>query len=499
MTEIINIPLEEITPHPGNRKIGGFDQEKLDQLAESIRDIGVQQPAIVRINGTAGNYELVAGERRWLASKIAGEQTLPCIIKELSDLEALKIQLVENLQRDDVHPLDEADGFRRLLEAEEYDVATLSAEIGRSKSYVYQRMKLCELITPVREALLAATISAGHALVIARLPEELQQHALDHIEECRDGWNPELTVRELSAYITEELMLSFSSASFSMSDEDLVPAAGPCTMCSKRTGKQPELFAEIQHDNCMDPDCFNAKLDATVLRHRAELVESGDEYIEASSHYGAPKSKTTIAPWEWNECPKKAEGAKRVLIVEGPQRGRLTYGRVSHYAQDEQTEEEKARQDEEQRKARVIKRTNERLWENVRARIETDARSVFVGYLPPITLPFLRILVEAAFGQIWAEHQKYILTLHGWDRQEIETSWGTTQEPTVETLRRHIAELDTGALYPVLMTIILAPSRDPHESVEDSILRRVCLELGIDAAAVEREVCATESGCPIGG
>ena len=104
------IPLEGITPNPDNRRVGGFDPVKLQQLADSIKDVGVQQPIIVRKHLGNGGYELVAGERRWRAAKLAGLSQIPAIVRELDDLQVLKIATIENLQREDVHPLDEADG-----------------------------------------------------------------------------------------------------------------------------------------------------------------------------------------------------------------------------------------------------------------------------------------------------------------------------------------------------------------------------------------------------
>jgi ParB family chromosome partitioning protein len=142
---IQQIPLDQVVPHPGNRKVGGFDKEKLEQLAESIRAVGVQQPAVVRKAAENGKYELVAGERRWRAARLAGLEALPCVVRELDDVAVLKIQTIENLQREDVHPLDEAEGYARLIKLAKYDVETIAHELGKSISYVYQRLKLRDL------------------------------------------------------------------------------------------------------------------------------------------------------------------------------------------------------------------------------------------------------------------------------------------------------------------------------------------------------------------
>ena len=176
------IQLDHIEPHQKNRRIGGFDQAKLEQLAESIKAVGVQQPAIVRIiplrEGSTVQYQLVAGERRWMASKIAGNDSLPCVVRELDDITAMKIQYIENLQRDDIHPLDESDGYGQLIAHAGYTIEMLAADIGKSASYIYQRMKLSSLIDEVRKLFIANKITAGHAILIARLGPDQQKEII---------------------------------------------------------------------------------------------------------------------------------------------------------------------------------------------------------------------------------------------------------------------------------------------------------------------------------
>src|SRR4030042_146740 len=177
---IVRIELEKIEPRPGNRRVGGFDQWELQQWADSIKDLGVLQPIIVRekkglpVLGVP-DYELVAGERRWRAAALAGKTDIPCVIRELDDVQVLKTQIIENLQRKDIHPLDEADGYQRLIETAGYTIEQVAAELGKSASYVYQRIKLRELIPEGRKLLVDGKITAGHAILIARLAPDQQQ------------------------------------------------------------------------------------------------------------------------------------------------------------------------------------------------------------------------------------------------------------------------------------------------------------------------------------
>lgn len=485
MTQIQEIALDDIKSFPGNRRIGGFDQEKLEQLAESIRDIGVQQPAIVRRAFDAPpSYELVAGERRWRASRLAGKDKLPCIVRELSDLEALKIQLIENLQRDDVHPLDEAHGFTQLLESKEYDVAVLADEIGRSRSYIYQRLKLTELIEPAQEALLSGEISTGLALQIARLTPELQQDAL---EWCVNGYGSEISVKDLSNYIANNLMLELDRAAFPKDDADLVPEAGPCSMCMKRTGRQPELFADMAKDRCMDGDCFHAKQDALVERRRSEL--EGEDYLEVASAYESDLPRSVVKSWEWQECPQKTEGARRVLIVGGPDRGRVTWGRKLSDVPRPAPAKEDLEIAAEQEAAEFEYHVNEAVWnrvcESVFTRIGEDPESLLYSE------PILRILVESVVFRMWNERAIALINEYGWEREKITTRWGEQIEHPAATFRRNIESLDHSELVRHLVVCILnSQTGQPYADREDAALWRLSEMLGLAPHEIARQVRA---------
>lgn len=154
-----------------------FDKASLAELAASIRQLGILEPLIVRIAGDG--FELVAGERRLRAAREAGLQIAPCVIRILTDREALEVQLVENLQREDVHPLDESDGYAALMNADPaYTVEAVAARFGKSSSYVYQRLKLKNLTEDARDAFEADEITAAHAVRLARLPTSQQKSAL---------------------------------------------------------------------------------------------------------------------------------------------------------------------------------------------------------------------------------------------------------------------------------------------------------------------------------
>jgi ParB/RepB/Spo0J family partition protein len=178
----VSIALPDIIRSKSNpRKT--FDAAKLTELAASIKEHGVLQPILVRPNGKAGTYELVAGERRYRAAQEAGLAEIPALVRELTDTQVLEIQVIENLQRDDLHPLEEADGYRQLAKTKGYDVARIAERIGRSVKYVYDRMKLAGLVDEARKIFLDGRITAGHAILLARLKPEDQKRCIGEKEE----------------------------------------------------------------------------------------------------------------------------------------------------------------------------------------------------------------------------------------------------------------------------------------------------------------------------
>jgi ParB family chromosome partitioning protein len=160
------------------------------ELADNIRQHGVLQPVLVRpLPGDKdGFFELVAGARRYRASKLAGRETIPATVRELTDTRCLELQLIENLQRADVHELDEARGYAALmqLQPDTYTVEILAEQIGRSEKYVYARLRLIQLIQEAQEAFYIGRLSVAHAFEIARLQPlcgACENEALD-IETC---------------------------------------------------------------------------------------------------------------------------------------------------------------------------------------------------------------------------------------------------------------------------------------------------------------------------
>ncbi len=288
--------ISEIRISPENRK--RFNEAALQELAASIKTDGVAQPILIRpVTPTDDQpeiYEIVAGERRYRASKIAGNPTIPTMVRQLSDLQAAKIRILENLQREDPHPLEEAEGYELLMQQHGYNADQLAEEIKKSRSYVYGRLKLCALSLDVRSEFLSDAISASTALLIARIPTPaLQRKALDEITKP-SGYSAEpMSYRRAAEHIQNRYMLELATAVFAIGDGKLLASVGSCVKCPKRTGNQPEIFADIKSaDICTDPDCFDDKRGV----HHARLLEQATKK-GVPVHEGEARSKFYQNRW----------------------------------------------------------------------------------------------------------------------------------------------------------------------------------------------------------
>lgn len=278
MTEtIVQLDVDDIQPSPFNPRKHLGD---LTELAASMRQVGMLEPAVVRkING--GSPELVFGHRRLAAAKLADLDAIPCIVRDYSDDEVIEAQIIENGQRTDIHPLDEADGYQVLLERGK-SATQIADKIGRPVRHVLERLQLQQLSSPARKALDAQEITLGLALLLARIPStKLQAEALGRFA-GDDHRGPSSTKHALTV-IREQYMLQLGSAPFDRADTELVPAAGACTVCVKRTGNQAELFSDVKSpDLCTDPVCFRGKLDAHAERALSAAKAEGRKVLSST-------------------------------------------------------------------------------------------------------------------------------------------------------------------------------------------------------------------------
>ncbi len=172
-TKINKLSLSEIIPNKYQpRKI--FDENNLEDLSNSIKERGVIQPIIVRVSNTDNTkYEIIAGERRWLAARKAGLHDIPVVVTEADDLKSLEFAIVENVQRHDLNPLEEAQGYKRLIDEFSYDQEKVSKFIGKSRSYITNSLRLLNLPSEVLKFIEEKKITPGHAKILVGLDNAL--------------------------------------------------------------------------------------------------------------------------------------------------------------------------------------------------------------------------------------------------------------------------------------------------------------------------------------
>jgi ParB family transcriptional regulator, chromosome partitioning protein len=229
------VPIEMIVRNPRNPR-RDFVEEQLEDLAQSIKTHGVVQPIVVRPEpGNSGRYEIIAGERRWRASQRAGLTEVPVIIRAVDDREALEIAIVENVQRSDLNPVEEALGYQQLIDEHHYTQADLGGVIGKSRSHVANSLRLLKLPDSVRKMLETGLLSAGHArtLITAAQPDLLAERII------KDG----LSVRQAEV-LSQEILNPKPTKEISTKRSDKDPDTRALEkLLSDKTG----MTVEIDH------------------------------------------------------------------------------------------------------------------------------------------------------------------------------------------------------------------------------------------------------------
>lgn len=247
------VPLDRIESNPEQPRLA-FNQETLDELAASIREHGVLQPILVRPRGP-NRYQLIAGERRWRASKIAGVETIPALIEDIDDDTALEISIIENLQREDISPLDEAAMYDRMLREHGYSIRKLAEKLGKDKGYLENRLRLADAPVEIRELVSLRKDTLSHAYELMRVEDPKKRRRL--AEQVARG---ELTLVKLRDKIEGRRS---RPAAVPEADEDLGGAEAPA---------EPETWVESK------PDPVELSEDS-LINAKHSLAEALDELV----------------------------------------------------------------------------------------------------------------------------------------------------------------------------------------------------------------------------
>jgi ParB family transcriptional regulator, chromosome partitioning protein len=509
VSSVQDIPLEAIRESSSNpRRV--FDDGQLRELAANIQLHGVLQAILVRPSpdGAEGTYDLVAGARRLRASKLAGKNTIPATVRNLTDAEAQEVRLIENLQRTNIHELDEGIGYRSLIDLRPdfYTVETIAAQLAKSPSYVKGRISLTELIPAAQTAFYDGRLTVAHALEIARLQPRDQERAL---MECfpghrstgsilKDRKAEALTVRQLRDWIEREIHLDLKNASFDTEDANLLPAAGACSVCPKRTGNNPLLFPEIKNKSlCMDPACHQAKVQAFVQLQVEPLVKEGKRPVQISespSWQVHTKAPHTLYEGQYRRAEREGEcpHTQVAVVVDGRKAGAVmhvctdekckTHRQFSHY--------EISPQERKQRRklalaVRVQKESRSRILQAVRQKLP---RALARADFEMVALDYFRRLGH--------DNHHRLFRVYGWEEKKAKTSWGGNLVDHEKLAQARIRTMTAADLNRFMVTCALiadlyCPGYSSAEVLsKETNLMRIAVRYNVNASKIAARVDA---------
>jgi ParB family chromosome partitioning protein len=390
----VPVVLGSIVPSATNPR-KNFDEASMAELTASVREAGVQQPILLRKVGE--KFEIVCGERRFRAATAAGLETIPAIVRELDDAAAYQAQIIENLQREGVHPAEEADSYAAMMGPDGLDMSVedVAKKVGKTTGYVAQRLRLRMLEIDAKLLFIKGTITLGHALLLARLTPVDQERAIRFMLDCDPKYdkrsitelvrarlglradpvegddeedddedegisynmpNPQVakymrhgrrivdaTEAQLKRWIESNVLLKLASVPWRLDDAELLPAAGACVTCPKRSGSNAALFGDLtaESDVCLDTVCFSAKQDATLKAHKAAAKDDGMQLLKVSSKAseaeleeiavsnGSCVTRKTVKRGQWVPATENGKtscgNTLQALMVDGPDKGKLIW------------------------------------------------------------------------------------------------------------------------------------------------------------------------------
>ncbi|MBU1740868.1 MAG: ParB/RepB/Spo0J family partition protein, partial [Proteobacteria bacterium] len=284
------IPPDKLSPSKTNPR-KRFDGPEMDELTASVKVHGVLQPLVVRPNGEG--FEIVAGERRFRAAKAAGLEVVPCMVRALTDEDVLEIQIIENLQRQDLNPLEEARGFKVILDQGRLEVADLAEKINVSAQYIGRRVAVLELPEVMLKAWGKGEFQFGHLVQLARVRDDKTRNELAK-EVLRYGQSVGDLRRRVAA-----LSPHLDKAPFKTAE---------CNTCSANSQVQktllaPEDLAEQQKGrHCLNPKCYRKKLLAWIKENENKLIgRSGARSVRLDEGFS----------WENKHAFHRAESAPK--------------------------------------------------------------------------------------------------------------------------------------------------------------------------------------------
>lgn len=490
------LPLGSIRPSPTNPR-KRFPQAQQDELIASVRKHGVLQPMLVRPwPDEPGIFELIAGERRYRAATAAGLSDAPVLVRDLTDDEVLHIQIVENLQRKDLHPLEEADGYK-VLSDRGHTLEQIADEVSQTKTYVAQRLKLCALNASTRKLFFDEKLNAKTALIIARMPTDLQEKAAKEITAPWINGEPR-SPQQASELIQRNYMLRLDEAPFKTSDAQLVPAAGACGPCLKRTGNQSDLFGDVKSKEvCTDPACYAKKRDAAAALKRADAEASGRKVISGKEAKIVLPTKYSALQGGYVKLDDRcyddaksrtyrqilgAKGVKTAALLQDPHEGELID--VMHKTDLKKALADKgiqARSAGTSNPSQSAENAKKKAADAYRGELFRQVREKHEGYgLDDFDL---KIVAVTFYRRLWNENQRRLAKLYDWGPKAISEADFAKKVDEFE-------KTDSEALGRLVMDIALIGESvaDTYSTSKPELLEATARVRGIDPGTVRKQI-----------
>ena len=498
MTQQINVqelPIEDIQPSPANPRVFKENDPEFKSLIKNIKKNGLLHPVLVRPMN--GKYEIVAGERRYRALKELGIP-IPAIVRELSDTEAHELTVTENLQREDLTPLEESRAIQTLLNSG-MEMKVIADKLGKAVSWTARRIQIAKLSKSWLNALEDpkkgyCDWTASHLELIARLEKSTQDQLLQEWSEHWKRPSPNISISDLKEKL-ERFQMILKSAPWDMKDTKLYKKAGACSECPKRASANPDLFNknEFKNDQCLDTACWNKKAvlfiegKVDVLKKdykRIIFIGGWGEYYLPDKH---PYIQNKVHSYDINITNKSDKSKKGVvpgIYVEGENFGEVVWiqeGKASNVRTD--SDGNKIPTPLAERKAKHEKRRTLRFIDQVKELIEQEKKEpVLINAIDNQKLLSIiatfgaKPLTKDSEGEYYAWNDQMPLKKFSRSNKHIEE----------ETPERDLILIITKSLFPYWLDELQAEINRRCDSPE--LATKMCDFLGVDHKVIRAEI-----------
>lgn len=441
--DLLNIKVAEAFESATNPRGKDFEGPTFDELLASVKEKGVLVPVIARPKKSGDKlYEIVAGNRRFRAAKMAGLEEIPARVEEMTDEQAREVQIIENLQREDIHPIEEGQAYRQLVEKSKYSIAEIAQRVGKSENYVRYRLFLTNLTDKAASAFRKGKITDGHAVLIAKLSVNDQAAALKYVVE--DGWGGATTsVKDLKEWIEKTFYSQLDNQPW-LNSKEANEAVGKCKECQPNRNS---LFGEVKEGACTDLKCWSRKMKAYINY----VAERENTLLLVSKEYGTPETKGVIGRSEYETLStnkkKQCEHAEKAVVAEGPDQGTVIWVCVDKKCKQHGNQHSTYELSPEEKENRKKEREKEL---KKKEKEEKKITAALENIKWPVSKTELEILFELITNKYGVNEFRPIGKRHNWEpmKKENRADW-------TDTLKKYATEMDEQQKFRLIIEIML--------------------------------------------